>query len=123
MDELSPFRYFIQKSKEKESKAKYGEPNISAEYLKDVWAKQKGICPYTKIPMLLLPNSKQCHGKCDAPEKASLDRIDASKGYIKDNVEFVCVVVNLAKRKMSKDVMLKFFDKVAEHRGVTPQSE
>lgn len=40
--------------------------------------------------------------------KASLDRIDSSKGYIEGNVEFVCSAINLAKNNFSKEAMVSF---------------
>jgi len=32
----------------------------------------------------------------------SIDRIDSSKGYLRDNVQFVCDVVNRMKQDMSQ---------------------
>lgn len=47
--------------------------------------------------------------KAETPYQASLDRIDSSRGYVKGNVEFVCLAVNFAKSTFSKEQMLEFF--------------
>jgi hypothetical protein len=59
------------------------------------------VCPYTGKKMSL--------GKETSPYSASLDRIDSSKGYMKGNVEFVCLAVNLAKQSFSREQMMTFF--------------
>ena len=46
----------------------------------------------------------------DSPQQASIDRIDPSKGYSPDNIEFVCLAVNYAKNGYGKDEMMKFFE-------------
>jgi len=110
LDSFSPFKYFISKAKSKQRIASYGETDLTLDYLKTIWESQKGECPYTKKPMYLPPNTKS-HNYKSSPNQASLDRIDSSKGYIKGNVEFVCLAVNLAKNHFSKAEMMSFFGK------------
>lgn len=55
-------------------------------------------------------------------KRASLDRIDSSKGYIKGNVEFVCYAINLAKNSFTRDEMKEFLKEVVEPIGVEPMS-
>ena len=99
-DEFSQFRYFISKCKSRKK-----EYDLDLQYLKNLWETQHGICPYTGIKMNLPENtySKTCNLK-----RASLDRIDSSLGYIKGNVEFVCLFINLAKNKYSKEKVIQF---------------
>jgi len=103
----SPFGYFVDKSR---SRNLY-EYNIDTVFLKELWEKQNGKCPYTGIQMIL-PESKKSFRKCRSIEKASLDRIDSSKGYIKGNVEFVCQGINFAKHDYSKEDVLQFVRKI-----------
>ncbi len=119
-DEHSCFRYFINKSK---SRNRYDTPNINVQYLKELWEKQTGICPYTKLKMILPKNTMAYHSKesCSL-KRASLDRIDSSKGYIKGNVEFVCYAINLAKNSFTRDEMKEFLKEVVEPIGVEPMS-
>jgi hypothetical protein len=106
LDQYSPFRYYIKKAKERA--LQYGQHNLTLEFLKDLWESQNEICPYTGKKMHL-PASSLGHDKLANPNKASLDRIDSSKGYIQGNVEFVCLAVNYAKNRFSREDILEFF--------------
>jgi len=71
--------------------------------LKAIWEKQEGKCPYTGWE-LVLPNYKLRK----TPRTASMDRIDSSKGYTKDNIQFVSVMANYAKNDFEEDCMKDF---------------
>ena len=45
----------------------------------------------------------------------SPDRIDSSKGYTKDNIQFVCNRVNAMKNNMNTEELLYFCKKIVEH--------
>lgn len=81
--------------------------DIDLEYLKELWESQRGVCPYTGIKMILPHNTKE-HMRIHSLKKASLDRIDPSKGYLKNNVEFVCCAINYAKNSFSREQMKEF---------------
>lgn len=90
-------------------------------YLKELWDKQKGLCPYTGIKMLL-PQTSSDHS-IHSLKKASLDRIDSKKEYVKGNVEFVCCAINLAKNSFTRKEMKEFLSEiVVEPMGVEPMS-
>ena len=105
-----PFGYFMDKSKSS-SRNGFWNYDIDINFLKELWDKQKGTCPYTNIKMIL-PKSKRSFRKCRSIEKASLDRIDTTKGYLKGNVEFVCQGINFAKHDYSKEEVLQFVNKI-----------
>lgn len=107
-DDLSPFKYFITKCKERK-KQKNENFDVDLIYLKNLWKNQKGICPYTKIKMIL-PETTLTHSKIHSLKKASLDRIDSSKGYLKGNVEFVCLLINQAKNSYPKSEVISFLE-------------
>jgi hypothetical protein len=65
-----------------------------------------------KIKMIL-PKSTHKSRFVRSLKRASLDRIDASKGYLKNNVEFVCFGVNLAKCNFTKEEAISFFKEIA----------
>lgn len=115
-DDYSAFRYFICKSRAESRRTRYGAPTISVEYLSELWDKQKGICPYTGISMVLPPTTK-VYSDLHIPQKASLDRIDSSKGYVNGNVEFVCCAINLAKNSFTRDQMKKFLREIVVEPG------
>jgi hypothetical protein len=110
-DEFSPFRYFIIKSRVFSRREKYGSPTIDVEYLKDLWRRQNGICPYTGIKMILPQNTKE-NMSIHSLKKASLDRIDSTKGYLKGNVHFVCLSINLAKKNFPHEDMIEFIKEI-----------
>lgn len=82
---------------------------LSVEDLKDVWHKQKGRCVYTKLPLLATANK---------PNTVSLDRIDSNKGYVTDNVQFVCSAVNKMKSNMTESQFIELCHLVAQNNGV-----
>lgn len=98
-DELTHFRKFMRSIRNRSLKY-----DVSIEYLKELWERQNGICPYTGFKMIL----KRKRGLY----QASLDRIDPSKGYMKGNVEFVCLAINYAKNCSSKEELLDFIKKI-----------
>lgn len=105
-DEYSPFRAYLGKYRFSNIRHKN---ELDVEYLKTLWETQNGICPYTGLKMLLPKTSAD---KISSPKKASLDRIDSTKEYIKGNVEFVCMAINLAKNKFSKEDTLAFLNEI-----------
>jgi len=92
--------------------------DLDVEYLRQLWENQDGTCPYTKIRMLL---PKTSGDSFRSPKKASLDRIDSSKGYERGNVEFVCCAINLAKNSFTREQMKEFLKEiVVEPPGIEP---
>lgn len=112
LDEYSSLKYYLNKSLYR-SKKKGVKSDLTLEYLKELWNKQDGICPYTGIKMELPRTTADEHIK-KTPTKASLDQIIPSKGYIKGNVEFVCYSVNVAKNDFSKQQMINFINQIKD---------
>tara|TARA_R110000851_G_scaffold39966_3_gene101096 strand:- start:7144 stop:7638 length:495 start_codon:yes stop_codon:yes gene_type:complete len=79
--------------------------DLDAKYLENLWNKQKFVCVYTNITMIL-PIS----GKKKAPHTASLDRIDSAIGYMKGNVQFVCYSINTAKNDFDEIEFIQFVE-------------
>lgn len=48
-------------------------------------------------------------------ERASLDRIDNSNGYLQGNVRFVSKIANYARNEYSDDDLLEFCNAVVNH--------
>lgn len=95
---LSPLKEFIRRIQ----KRKY-ETNLTLEDLKKLWENQKGICIYSKV-QLILPSIRK---KNEYLYTASLDRIDSSLPYIKDNVQFISIAMNYLKNNMTHEEMLQ----------------
>jgi hypothetical protein len=52
------------------------------------------------------------------PTNVSIDRIDSTKGYTIDNVQLVCVVLNIAKSNLPQNDYIDWCKKVAEYNAV-----
>jgi hypothetical protein len=108
-DEYSSFKYYLNKAKQRK---KYGVTDLTLAYLKKLWEDQGGICPYTKLKMILPETTAVKDVKVSGLNWASLDRIDSSKGYVQGNVEFVCIFINFAKNKYEKDTIINFLSQL-----------
>ena len=114
LDKFSPFRLLYRTAKRRAEDSKK-EFSVSLQYLKEIWDKQNGICPYTGW---VLENPPTSGGKrIKAPNRASADRIDSSKGYLRGNVEFVCCAINYAKNSFTKEEMKKFLFEIGGPAG------
>jgi len=83
--------------------------DISLEFLKELWDKQKGLCAYSGVPLSFEDNH---------PHTVSLDRIDSSKEYTEDNVQFVCTIVNYVKQRFDENVFFTFCKSVTQHCNI-----
>jgi hypothetical protein len=103
-DQYTPFRYF----KRRNNTHKHTKTNLTLQEIKEVWDRQNGMCRHTGIS-LMLPDSIMGFDSSVPPHKrASLDRIDNTKGYTKDNVHFVSYMSNLAKNKFDESCVIEF---------------
>jgi hypothetical protein len=116
-DDLSPFGYVMKCIKNKHPGRGGGggrkSCQITLEDIKEQWDKQSGICPYTGWPLKLREHSR--HNLEYTPDRASLDRIDSSKPYTKDNIQFVSMIAQFAKNRWSGEELLNFCKAVVEH--------
>lgn len=97
-----PFKFYIKVCKQRNK-----ENNLSLDYLRNLWISQKGICPYTKVNLVLNSHLKNVTNK-DIRYLASIDRIDPSKGYIEGNVQFTSTAINYMKHSMSMQDTIEF---------------
>lgn len=118
LDGLSPFRLLFKTARmHTKRRLQYREFSIVLEDLREQWDEQKGICPLTGWK-LILPRTSI--GNIDfTPDKASLDRTDSSKGYIKGNIRFVALMAQYAKNGWSDKDVLKFAKAVVDNLGTT----
>lgn len=91
--------------------------NISTEDWIAQYEKQNGICALTGIHMTWNYSSdenKDFYSAVKYPFNISPDRIDSSKGYTKDNLQFVCNRVNAMKNNMSTEELINFCTKIVD---------
>lgn len=75
--------------------------DITLNDLQEIWDNQKGKCYYTGLDMNFTFS-------LSLPKQMSLDRIDSSKGYTKDNVVLCCQFINYAKHDYKLEDFLAF---------------
>lgn len=83
------------------------EFELDIEFLWDLYLKQDRKCALTGDYIFF--NRKGIH------QSASIDRIDSSKGYLKNNVRFVHKTINTMKWDMSDEEFLKFCTLIVDH--------
>jgi len=86
--------------------------NITSEYVKSIWP-ENNTCPALGIKF------KQGIG-VPIDSSPSLDRIDNSKGYIKNNVQIVCFLANKIMSNATPDQVIQvgeYFKRITEELG------
>ena len=94
-DKYTKFRYHFRNIKKRDK-----DVEITIDDMIDVWISQNGICPFTGVELTLNSYNKIVDSVLFA---ASLDRIDSSKGYIKNNIRWVSRGINLMKSNKTDD--------------------
>lgn len=70
---------------------------------------ENGRCEVSGIPLSIFDHS----GVGNRPWGASLDRVDPTKGYVKENVRLVCWIYNRAKGSGTHDDLMKLVKALA----------
>lgn len=83
--------------------------DITLDYLLDLWKEQNGLCALSGIKMTYELKAGR------TPTNLSLDKIDREKGYVKGNVQLVCMACNQIKSDLSDKDMYYFCKKIVEH--------
>lgn len=110
-DEWSAFRWHLRNAKRRR------ECNLTLQDLKEQWEQQQGRCPYTGWSLKNLPSTNHRDQLPLTPDRASLDRIDSSQGYIKGNVHFVSYMAQCAKNSFPERDLLRFCEDVVGHKS------
>lgn len=82
---------------------------MTEDFLQTLWDKQEGKCALSGIQLQHYDFKTK-----KAPNNASLDRIDSSRGYLKDNVQFVAYSLNLAKVDFDNDQFKLFIESLRQ---------
>ena len=86
------------------AKAKGFKHELDAEFLKELWEKQRGLCALTGVKLGFIGS-----GWC----AASIDRIDSNKGYTRNNVQWTCWRPNEAKSNMTNEDFINMCKAIA----------
>jgi hypothetical protein len=83
---------------------------LSINELEEIWNKQSGKCALTNWEMTMIL------GKGNIDTNASIDRIDSTKGYIENNVQFVCRVVNVFKSNTTQELLYNMCEAIINNK-------
>lgn len=90
------------------SKKKGIDFNLDSKFIEDLLIKQNYKCAITKIPIIL----RHSYQGTTIYDSASLDRIDNSKGYTKDNVQWVVLGINYMKMDYSQNEVYELIKRI-----------
>lgn len=105
------FGFYVKEARKRSLKRGF-EFNLDAEYLYNLFNNQGGRCVFTSISMKL--NRGAATQKEKSLYYASLDRIDNNKGYIKGNVQFVCLGVNYLRNTFTVEQTKEFLERLKQ---------
>lgn len=78
--------------------------DISIDDVENAFARQRGLCYYTNLPMVWAATLKEYDLKVSKnPMALSIDRKDSGSDYTPDNIVLCCRFVNYAKNSYSED--------------------
>lgn len=70
--------------------------------LEELWQEQGGKCAITGVEMTHVAGEGRVY------TNVSIDRVDSTAGYTRDNIRLVCVIVNIMKHTMSDEELLEW---------------
>lgn len=90
--------------------------DLSAQFLWELYLKQDRLCAITNLPIILVNATSKSNPDWKVIT-ASLDRIDNTKGYTKDNVWWVHKTMNQLKNNMSMSDLLYWSKLIVDKHG------
>lgn len=86
---------------------------LDFEMMKQIYDQQNGKCAITG--MTLTHNTNESHITARTHSNMSIDRIDSNKGYTEDNVQWVCVWVQISKSDWNQTDFEKWIIEAASY--------
>lgn len=83
--------------------------NLELQYILDLWDSQKGVCALSGLPMTF--ELKQ--GRIST--NVSIDKIDRTLGYVKGNIQLVCMACNQIKSDLTEIEMYNFCKNIVKN--------
>lgn len=84
-----------------DSKRKNVYNDLKVSDIEEIYEKQNGLCYWFNIPLLVSDQKKH-------PQQPSIDRIDNTKGYTKDNIVLCCYSANIGRNENNVDTWKNF---------------
>ena len=105
------------------AKKKQLEFDITESFIWDLYLQQRAKCVYTNTKMTLTyaQSNDNTTSYFKHPHNVSIDRINSSLGYTKDNVQLVTAEVNIMKGRMRHNHFLHMCQAITKHHQHTYQ--
>ena len=98
------------------------EFDITIEFMQELLEKQNFKCALTGEDIIMDHLNTAKRGR-NTWNTASLDRIDSSKGYTRDNVQWVHKQVNLIKQDLTEEELLYWCERIVSHHKQKLESQ
>ena len=102
-NKLDKWVIYLHKNCYRNNKKFGSDMDFDHKYILELYNKQNGLCGYFKIPLIFSKEHKH-------PLKPSIDRIDNSKGYTKDNIILCCLMANMGRNSCAYEVWTECLD-------------
>lgn len=96
------------KKKINKCRSEFKESSLTKDDVYDVLNKQNDRCAYTNRILAFEYNNIN---------KISIDRIDSSRGYVKENIQLVCWCANQAKNNLDENEFLSMVDDIYKYKS------
>lgn len=108
----------VRGAKEREMRRKNVRPfDIDKEYVESLLKSQEGRCAVSGLKMAGVGEDEaDGYAQIRSLKKVSLDRIDNSEGYVKGNVQLVCMGINYMMNNFPMDEVEEFLKAVVDSR-------
>lgn len=98
------------------AKSRNIEFNITRDFLIELYRRQNGLCYYSNIEMKDTIGNRNRNN--NDPYSLSIERVDSTRGYTKDNIVLCCSVINIMKNGLSKEEFLSICRKITENNSL-----
>jgi hypothetical protein len=88
-----------------DSKFRGHNHKLTVNDINEILESQNGLCYWFKVPLVPSQNGKH-------PQQPSLDRLDRTKGYTKENVVLTCYSANIGRNDNTVEVWEEFIKKI-----------
>lgn len=91
--------------------------DITFDDLWHIWVSQDGKCALSGVAMTWITGQ----GRIGIHTNASIDQIDPAKGYVKGNVQLVCMIANKMKSDLTEGALVEWAKRVVEYASSKSQ--
>lgn len=92
--------------------------DLTPEEAINLYVEQGPTCALSGVLMASNDNNSEVEG-----DKLSIDRVDSSLGYTKDNVQLTCTTPNIMKMEMTTQELTWWASRIVDHQGYIPAND